>query len=149
MNPSLKFVLSGFCTLILSILFLLAAFSKIGDLAGFHHSLIQITFLPSLLQGLALLVIPGLELSIAICLIYHSTRREAALLAIGLLATFLIFGIILNLTHSSSGCGCFKISLPTWLNLSGWWIVARNCLFLLMSILILQSKPCESAKQVI
>jgi triosephosphate isomerase len=125
--------LSQACAIILGLVFLTAAFSKIGDLEAFHQSLGRIAFLPFWLQGLAVLTIPGLELVIGLSLLLPAYRREGALLAVGLLVLFLILGIILNTTGHASDCGCFKITLPTWLNLSGWWIVARNLLFLLMA----------------
>jgi triosephosphate isomerase len=134
-------LLSQVCAIILGIVFLTAAFSKIGDLEAFHQSLGGIAFLPFWLQGLAVLTIPGLELAIGLSLLLPAYRREGALLSVGLLVLFLILGIILNITGNASDCGCFKISLPTWLNLSGWWIVARNALFLLMAGLVWQ-KTC-------
>jgi uncharacterized membrane protein YphA (DoxX/SURF4 family) len=145
MKPSA--LMARVCAVVLSIIFLVAALSKIGDLGDFQQSLARIAFLPAWLQSVALLFIPGLELALAIALALPSLQREGAALAAGLLVLFLIFGITLNLTGSLSDCGCFKLPLPTWLNLSGWWIVARNLLFLIMTGLVLWSKSPLPAKQ--
>ncbi|MDR1303890.1 MAG: hypothetical protein LBK76_01580 [Verrucomicrobiales bacterium] len=126
--------LSRCCTVILGVVFLTAAFSKIGDLESFHQAILKISFLPFWLQGLTVLTIPGLELAIGLSLLLPAYRHEGALLAAGLLILFLILGVIMNITGNQSDCGCFKVSLPTWLNLSGWQVVGRNLLFLLLAL---------------
>jgi uncharacterized membrane protein YphA (DoxX/SURF4 family) len=132
-------------SIILGIIFLLAAFSKIGDLSAFHQSMQGISFLPVWIKGLSVLLIPGFELVLGICLITRYSPRESSLLALMLLVIFLFFGIYSNVVGHSSGCGCFKIKTPTWLQLTGWWIVARNIGFIALACMIfwLSSRPAK------
>lgn len=128
---------------LMGVIFLLAAFSKIGDLLGFEQSVRHVSFIPFWLAGVAVLTIPGLELALGICLLFRFFPRETALIAAGLLVLFLGMGIYSNLAGQGSGCGCFKIQTPTWLELSGWWVVARNLLFLGMVGLIFLGPPAK------
>jgi uncharacterized membrane protein YphA (DoxX/SURF4 family) len=132
--------LAGIASFVLGIIFLLAAFSKIGDLEAFHKSLQGIAFLPLWIKGLSVLFIPGFELTLGLCLLARFAPKETSLLAIVLLLLFLCFGIYSNLVGETSGCGCFKIKTPTWLQLSGWWIVARNLVFLALGLVILRAE---------
>lgn len=122
---------------ILGVVFLLAAFSKIGDLAEFHLALGKLRFLPVWGCGLATLILPGLELTLGLCLLSQTARHETAFLATGLLLLFLGLSVHASLTGTTSGCGCFKLPAPAWMNLSGKWVVARNAVFFAMSLLVL------------
>jgi uncharacterized membrane protein YphA (DoxX/SURF4 family) len=102
-------LLPATASVVLGIIFLLAAFSKIGDLEAFHKSLSTIGFLPYWVKGIAVLGLPGLELVLGTCLILRWSPRESAFLASCLLLGFLIFAMSSVLAGNSTGCGCFKI----------------------------------------
>jgi uncharacterized membrane protein YphA (DoxX/SURF4 family) len=123
-------------SIILGLVFLLAAFSKIGELEAFRKSIHGIGFLPVWIKGLSVLFVPGLELVLGTCLLTRYALKETSLLTMIVLLIFLCFGVYSNLVGHQSGCGCFKIKTPTWLQLSGWWIVARNLGFLALAGLI-------------
>ncbi len=123
-------------SVVLGIIFLLAAFSKIGDLPAFQKSIQDAGFLPQWIEGVAVLLVPGLELALGVCLFTRLSPKETAILAMGLLLVFLGLGIYSNLIGHTSGCDCFKIRTPTWLQLTGWWIVARNFVFLALGAVV-------------
>ena len=107
-------------SIFMGVIFLLAAFSKIGDLKEFEQSVHHVNFFPFWLAGAATLTIPGLELTLGLFLLSRFSPRETTLVTGSLLVFFLVVGIYANLAGQGSGCGCFKIHTPTWLELSGW-----------------------------
>ena len=127
---SWKYVISQGVAILLGSVFLLAALSKLGDLADFQKALTYYYYVPSWLQGAAVVFIPGLELAVGACLVTGNKQREAALIASLLLFVFLSLGIYSNLVGSGQSCGCLKIALPQWLELNGWWVVWRNLLLI-------------------
>jgi hypothetical protein len=125
----IRFILPA-SAIILGLIFLLAAFSKIANLEEFSKTLDVVIFLPQWSKGLVILLLPGLELTLGLCLINRFYLREAGLLSSVLVMGFLAFGIYSNLTKHPSACGCFGAPMPTWLDPSGWWIVVRDLIFL-------------------
>jgi methylamine utilization protein MauE len=120
---------------IMGIVFIIAAFSKIGDIAAYNHSLDYIAFLPQWGKALITLFLPGLELTLGMCLLWRINLREATLLTSALLLIFFIFAIYTNIVGHPSGCPCFKLTMPAWAKVAGWWLVARNFIFLALSLL--------------
>lgn len=131
----------------LGIIFLLAAFSKISDLSAFHKALVDMSFLPVWMKGMAVLLIPGLEVSLGIYLLAGFSPKQTALIASTLLVIFLGFGIYSNFLGHHNGCGCFKIALPIWLQLTGWWIVGRNIIFLALAGLIFWNENRQGTQE--
>jgi len=117
--------------ILLSIIFLFAAFSKFGDLGDFQKALSRYNYLPLPIQGVAVLLIPGLELALGVSLMLHSYRKQAILLAMCLLIMFTLLGVYDILFGTTPGtCACFKLSLPKWFELNGWWAITRNILLM-------------------
>jgi len=119
--------------ILLGLIFLVASFSKIGDLADFHQSLDKLRFLPVWGGGLVTLLVPGLELTLGLCLLSRMARREAVFVAGALLLVFLGLSVEASLAGTTSSCNCFKLPTPSWLTLQGWGIVARNVALLGLS----------------
>lgn len=120
------------CRFVLAAVFLMAALTKITDLAGFEDQVILHAGLPAPLDIVAIAVLPWLELICGMCLALAYARREAALITTILLAVFLVHGVI---NYSERDCGCFLF--PNLLPPSQpWWLPARNTLLLAGSILV-------------
>lgn len=133
----------------LGLVFLLAAFSKIGDLEAFHQALNRVTLLPLWVKGVAVLTLPGLELVLGLCLLARVSLRESALISFGLLLGFLGFSLFAVGTGQSGDCGCFRIKVPDGQEMSGWWMVARNAGFLLLAgCLLWKERATPKAPQI-
>jgi uncharacterized membrane protein YphA (DoxX/SURF4 family) len=116
----------------LAAVFLMAALTKITDLAGFEDQVILHAGLPPPLEVVVVAALPWLELICGACLALGYARREAGLITTVLLAAFLVHGLI---TVSERDCGCFLF--PNLLPSSQpWWQPARNLLLLAASILV-------------
>ena len=109
--------------------FLLAALSKITDLAGFEDRLILRGELPAWVVWPLVYILPWLELTCGLCLVLRYAVREAALLTCLLLAAFLVFG----LWHGSDAdCGCLLIpGLPR--DMPAWWFPVRDGVLLTLA----------------
>ncbi len=129
--------LAAACAVALGVAFLLAAFSKIGDLAEFHRALETYRFLPEWLRGVTVFFLPGLELTLGVCLLTRMALRETSLVTAMLLMAFVIVSVGAYWNGIKGGCPCYKLVLPFWMNLSGKWVAARNVGFLAMSLLVL------------
>lgn len=116
---------------LLGFVFILAAISKLTDLLLFLETVRSLKLLPLWGQTVAVWLLPGLELVIGLCLLCRIATREAALIAGCLMVGFLWLSIYSTIIGSNADCGCFKIVVPTVFKLTGWWIVARDVLFLL------------------
>ena len=129
----------------LGLVFLFAAFSKIGDLKEFQRAADGLVFLPQWIRGLTILFLPGIELAVGLCLLSGKAIREAGFIGAGLLLIFLALSVHSSFVGSTAvGCHCFKIPTPAWLNLSGWQVVVRNLVFLILFIMVFAGAkpPC-------
>jgi len=129
----------------LGLVFLLAAFSKIGDLGSFSNVVEKMVYLPTFFKGLLILLLPGLELTLGLCLLTRFALNESVYLAAGLLAIFLLDSIYMNATNHHVDCGCFKSAVPL-LKLEGWWIAVRNLGLFVMSMFCVWSLRTNQAK---
>src|SRR5579872_4867489 len=92
--------------LLLAVVFLVASFSKLADLAGSRRAMAAFG-IPERYAGLVGLALPLAELAIAILLIPGRTAWWAAIAALALLAAFII-GIGVNLAQGKKpDCHCF------------------------------------------
>lgn len=117
------------CRWVLAVVFLMAAVTKITDLPGFADQLVVHAGLSSALSlGLAY-VLPWLELTCGLCLVFGYAVREAALLLTLLLLPLLGYTLA---RLGDSDCGCFffprVVQTVPW-----WWPPVRNLLLLLGS----------------
>ncbi len=92
---------------ILGVVFLVAALPKIADPPGFVEALHAYHLLPDAALAPMALVLPWLELLLALALLTGVTRRTAALMTLVLLVIFM-GALALNLAHGTPvDCGCF------------------------------------------
>jgi hypothetical protein len=80
--------------------------------------------------------IPGLELTLGVCFICCFQVRETSVFAAVLLFFFLSLEFYANIAGQTSGCGCFHITVPIWMQLSGWWILVRNLVLFCLSLIV-------------
>jgi len=133
-NRTWRYLVGRSAAILLGLIFLLAAFSKFGDLGEFQKALAMDYFIPLWLRGGAVLLIPGIELSIGVCLIVGGYGREAALIAAFLLFGFAGLGIYGDVTSNAHSCPCFKIHLPAWFDINvGRWVMARNLILIMFA----------------
>jgi len=110
--------------LALSLLFAGAAWHKVSDLRGFEAALRGYDLLPARTVPIASKLLPLVETSIALGLVYGPTRPAAAGAAISILLLYSA-SIALNLARGRRDidCGCF--AAPSRAPLNG-WLLARN-----------------------
>jgi uncharacterized membrane protein YphA (DoxX/SURF4 family) len=137
-TPKARFAFSRLAAFALGGIFLLAAFSKIGDIGAFQTALYNMTFLPVWMKGLAIFFVPGLEVSLGIYLLAGISPRQTALIAQGLLVVFLIISIYSQLAGYQGDCGCFGVF---WLKWDGRWIFLRDIGLLTLAGLIYWNEP--------
>jgi hypothetical protein len=109
---------------VLSLLFAAAAWHKVSDRPRFAASLEAYALLPARLVSPISLLLPALECSLAIGLLYAPTREPAAIASMALL-TLYTAAIVANLARGRReiDCGCFASSARVPLTP---WLVARN-----------------------
>lgn len=118
-------------SMLLGFIFILAASSKLVDLSSFQKTVQGLSLLPQWIRGTAVLLLPGLELTVGLCLLCQIATKEASLIAGCLMIGFLLLSIHATFIGSTADCGCFKVFVPAALRITGWGIVARDFLFLL------------------
>ncbi len=128
--PALLFILRVF----IAFLLIVAGVGKLMNLRGFREILIMQAILPKRLVPLFSLLLPILEISISIGILFNLYKPIFEVLALSL---FLIFAatIAINLFRGRKDipCGCFSDKVDT----ISWRIVLRNLVFASLSLLLL------------
>ena len=133
-DPVLSWVLS-FC---MAMLFLTAGWHKYSSLSEFRVIVKEYEILPGSLTGFAATILPGVEIALAGLWLNQMAPGAAALISVGLLATYcLAMGINLHRGRIHISCGCgFSGSSEADQPLSVGLIV-RNCVLMLVLLLSL------------
>ncbi len=126
------------CRVVLGIMFLYASFGKILDPKTFAGNLLDYQLLDSaaLIRILAV-VLPWVEWLCGIFLILGVFVRSVSFLSTTLLAIFLISMIQAKVRGLAINCGCFSVAKEP----IGAFTMARDSVFLLMSLVMLNSSP--------
>ncbi len=110
------------CRALLAAVLLMAALTKITDLAAFEEQVRLHADLPPALETIVIAVLPWLELTCGVCLALGYATREAFLIATVLLAAFLVQSLR---QYAERDCGCFLF--PELLTaMPPWWLPVRN-----------------------
>lgn len=118
------------CRALLAVVFLMAALTKITDLAGFEEQVRLHAELPPPLEAVVIAVLPWLELTCGVCLALGYAAREALLIAGVLLAAFVVQSLR---QYAERDCGCFLF--PELLPASPpWWLPVRNLALLVAAV---------------
>ena len=135
------------CRYLIGIVFLMAAISKIVNLREFENEVLLHSSLPHVLARvlpsvdvqmsftlarIVPAVLPWLELTCGLCLIFRWAVRESAFLAALLLSLF----IAQSISSRSEDCHCFFFPNVA-STLPWWWHPIRDGLFLLCSIYLI------------
>jgi hypothetical protein len=119
----------------LALLFATAAWHKVLDRARFAASLGAYALLPARLVSPSAWLLPALECSLAIGLLYAPTREPTAIASMALLAIY-TGAIAVNLARGRReiDCGCFASSARVPLSP---WLVVRNLILIAAAALLL------------
>src|SRR6185503_2053454 len=134
-SPRFKAVFSRVCGVLVGLVLLTAAMSKVTDLAAFHKVVHDIHLLPAWMTGFVVLFLPGLELTVGVCLLISYFKREATLMGVVLMFFFLVFAVTARLMGQTSGCKCFRIEFMDAGYLAAWWPSLRNAGFFVLSLI--------------
>lgn len=119
----------------LALLFAAAAWHKVSDRTRFAASLDAYALLPARLVSPSTWLLPALECSLAIGLLYAPTRAPTAIASMALLAVY-AGAIAVNLARGRReiDCGCFASSARVPLSP---WLIARNLVLIAAAALLL------------
>ncbi|MBM7846354.1 MauE/DoxX family redox-associated membrane protein [Herpetosiphon giganteus] len=119
--------------LLLLIIFLPSALSKLSNLTNFKHALLQYQIVPVPIVWLFVVTIPVAELILPICLLLGIGHFISAYL-LSLLLIIFIVAIGINLLRGNRvSCGCKGASASEQIS---WGLLIRNCLLSLIAFLI-------------
>jgi uncharacterized membrane protein YphA (DoxX/SURF4 family) len=121
--------------LILGFVFIYAATFKITDTEGFSQSIANYKLLPEFSINIVAIVLPWLELSTGLLLIFGLSVKENSAILTGLLIIF-IFAIVFSLFRGLDiSCGCFGTQGGTKI---GFTKLAENIGLLLAGLLLIK-----------
>jgi len=122
--------------LLLGVLFMWAAATKVTDLAGFAEEVADYRLLPPVVVPWIAVVVPGIEVAAGLALLAGVWTRAGALLVSGMLVVF-IAGLSQSLLRGIDlRCGCFGGT-----DVATWTTVVRDVLLLAPSLLVLRFGP--------
>ncbi|MBI5059986.1 DoxX family membrane protein [candidate division KSB1 bacterium] len=133
-------ILDWLCRGIIAAIFLLAAWPKLMDPAGFAKSIQNYkVVLPLIGQNyinLAAIFLPALELVAGLGLLWPRTKRAAAWLCAALLVFFIIMVTQAVLRGFNIDCGCFGVGTAgaALAQKTGWSKVIENSILLAMAV---------------
>lgn len=118
---------------ILSVVFLMASLHKIENPADFAKIIYNYEFIPSILVPWIALLLPWIEVNMAVGIIIPKARIAALSLGI----VFLMIFSAMNTWNLTNGvkipCGCFSNNEP-----ATWWGISRNILLILIAFGVVQ-----------
>ncbi len=121
-------------------LFLLSGCYKIFFPSEFSLAVYRFHLLPDFWINITALYLAWLEFTCAICLLFISRYRVAALIIAFLLLSIFTYGIIINLLRGTHfGCGCFSPS-PLVKPMSGLNVIRNGALLLLVGLALFSHK---------
>lgn len=117
----------------LVLIFVAAAPHKILDPAQFAQSVAGYQLLPELFVNVTALVLPWLEMLVAILLLCRAWTGPALFLANAMFAAFLGAVVSAHLRGLDVNCGCFSASAESTASMT--WYMARDAAFLILGLL--------------
>jgi uncharacterized membrane protein YphA (DoxX/SURF4 family) len=95
------------CQLLIGLVFLLAALTKIGDAADFARQIHHYRLLPFGLENLAAITLPWIELVTALVILFGVDPRAGSAASAGLMALFVVAVGLAVARGLDIECGCF------------------------------------------
>ena len=96
-----------FCQVVIALVFLLAAITKIGDSAVFARQIHHYRILPLGLENLVAITLPWIELLLALAILLRIQPRAGSAVGAGLMALFLAIVATAVVRGLDIECGCF------------------------------------------
>ena len=121
------------CRIVIGFIFLYAGMEKISDPSGFARAINNYKLLPFSLTNIAALVLPWIEITTAILMIFGIKVKENAFIISTLLGIFTIAIIISLFRGLNIDCGCFGTLSGTKIGIQK---LIENILMLLAGILL-------------
>jgi uncharacterized membrane protein YphA (DoxX/SURF4 family) len=126
-------VCSLLCRLILAGIFIYAAVEKIAEPREFALAIYNYQLLPDLAVNALAVILPWLEIIVAVCLVTGFSVRGAALISSALFLTFATALTISLARGLDISCGCFGAASGN----INWLYLGRDLTFLIMSIFVM------------
>lgn len=92
---------------VLGFVFVYAAVTKISDPEGFSQAIYNYKFLPLFLVNIFAIILPWIELSAGVLLIFGISAKENSAIISGMLVVFIIAVLISLFRGLDINCGCF------------------------------------------
>jgi putative oxidoreductase len=121
------------CRIILAIIFFYAAIEKIADPGEFAGAIYNYQLLPDFAVNALAVILPWVEVIIAMCLVAGFYVRGAALISSALFLTFATALTISLIRGLDISCGCFGAASGN----INWFYLGRDLSFLVMSIFVM------------
>jgi putative oxidoreductase len=117
--------------IVLGVLFIWAAVTKLPDMAGFAQDVANYRVVPAALVPFVAAAVVGIELLAGISLVVGVMERAAAAVIACLLVTFTAFLSQALLRGIDLRCGCFGGDEP-----ASWWTVGRDLIMLAAALAV-------------
>ena len=134
-NPIVSFVARA----ILAYVFIYAAYGKIIDARQFSYEIANYNILPDIFINMMALVLPWLELFMALCLLIGFRLKANAAISAGMNIMFIAAISIAMMQGLDINCGCFANSATK----VGWQKLAEDAGLLILSVYIF-IKPVDT-----
>jgi len=121
------------CRLILAVIFFYAAIEKIAAPLEFAVAIYNYQLLPDFAVNVLAVILPWLEIIVAICLVAGFQVRGAALISSALFLTFATALTISLVRGLDISCGCFGAASGS----INWLYLGRDLSLLIMSLFVL------------
>ncbi len=128
---------------LLCLVFLAASIHKVADPDGFSKIIAGYKVVPSVLVGWVALLLPWVEINIALAILIPKARTAALFMGVGLLIVFATLTGWNLLQGIEVPCGCFS-------NEGGpatWWSVARNMMLASIAMLAIYGRTWRMAQK--
>jgi len=128
---------------LLCLVFLAASIHKVTDPDGFSKIIAGYNVVPSVFVGWVALLLPWVEINIALAILIPKARKAALVMGVGLLLAFATLTAWNLLQGNMVPCGCFS-------NEGGpatWWSVARNMMLASIATLAIYGRTWRMAQK--
>lgn len=127
------------CRLALAAVFVYAAIGKILRPEEFASAVAAFRILPSSLVNLAAITMPWVELLAGVAILVPALIQSSALIMVALNTAFITAALLAIARGLDVECGCFSLSHAH--ETVGWWLVARDLVFLGMCVVVYKQAP--------
>lgn len=134
-EPLVTWALRGF----LALLFTTAAVSKLMNIEEFYGVVRNFRLIPDGMSRVAAMVLPVVELAVAVGLLIHPLAIPAAIVGAALFVVF-AFAIAINVMRGRTyiDCGCFRNGMKQGVS---WLLVGRNAILTMLALAIVWLLP--------